>query len=391
MYVHIPFCTIKCGYCDFNVYAGMDRLKPAYAEAVVREVSGWSETLAPSRLTSVFFGGGTPGEMSPSSIGAILDAIRSAAGEIADDIEVTIEANPGTTTAAAMTDLRRAGVNRMSLGAQSFDAAELTFLDRIHSPEAIGASLQLARDAGFENISLDLIYGLPEQPVETWMRSLEAALALEPEHLSVYALTVEEGTPLDRRVSAGSVTPKGDDDVAAMYDFATGRLAQTSFDQYEISNWALPGFESRHNRVYWTDGDYLGLGAGAHGYLNGERYENEAHPRKYIQRLADGGNALSDRYRPDRATAIADWLGLRLRLIEGFPVADFRTRFGEDIDEAIGPPLARSVSAGVLARESGIMRLTQAGRLMHSEIVVNVIAHLQKQDHPGARRSSTAG
>jgi putative oxygen-independent coproporphyrinogen III oxidase len=394
VYIHVPFCTIKCGYCDFNVYAGMERLKPAYTEAVVSEVRGWSERLSASRVTSVFFGGGTPGEMPASSIAAILDAVLSTAVETADAIEVTIEANPGTTTAAAMADIRHAGVNRMSLGAQSFAAAELAFLDRIHSPEAIEASVQLARDAGFDNVGLDLIYGLPGQAMETWMRSLDKALALEPEHLSMYALTVEEGTPLDRRVSAETVMPMDGDDVAAMYESATKRLERTPLKQYEISNWAQPGFESRHNRVYWTDGDYLGLGAGAHGYLDGERFENEGHPRKYIQRLSEseGGpdRAISHRYQPDRTTAISDWLGLRLRLLEGFPAADFQARFGEDIDEALGSPLARAIASGVLGRDQGVLRLTQSGHLIHSEVVVNVMAYLQGNEQSGVRPSSNA-
>ncbi len=380
VYVHIPFCTIKCGYCDFNVYAGMNRLKPAYTEAIVAEVRNWKEMLSSSSIVSVFFGGGTPSEMDPSSIAAILDAIKGTSGGMASDAEVTIETNPGTTSATGMSELRRAGVNRLSLGVQSFDSDELAFLDRIHSPEAAEASLRMARDAGFENISIDLIYGLPDQTAADWSRTLERALTHNPEHLSIYALTVEEGTALDRRVERGAVVPADGDLVAEMYELATERLRSSALGQYELSNWAKQGFESRHNRTYWTDGDYLGLGAGAHGYVQGERYENEPHPRVFIERLSEpagpANGAVVGRYRPDRVTAISDWLGLRLRLTDGFRCSEFETKFGENMDESIGPPIVRAVEAGALARKDGNLRLTNRGRMMHSEVVVNVMAYL---------------
>ena len=373
----------------------MEAVKLSYAEAAVAEVRSWSERLNVSRLTSVYFGGGTPSEMPSASITAILDSISQAAGAIDDDVEVTIEANPGTTNSAAMAELRDAGVNRISLGAQSFSVGELLFLDRIHSPEAIAASVEVARDVGFSNVSLDLIYGLPGQTKTSWLENVDRALELEPDHLSMYALTVEDDTMLAKRVSDRTVVPASDDDVSELYELGSERLTRTALAQYEVSNWGRPGFESRHNRVYWTDGEYLGIGAGAHGYLDGARYENEPHPRKYIDRLTrlDGArdHAIVDRYRPDRVTAIADWLGLRLRLLEGFTLTEFRARFEQDLEDVIGAPIERAIRAGVLDRLGDVLRLSESGRLVHSELVVNVMAHLAAARTDGLSRAPDAG
>src|SRR5690606_5329592 len=220
VYVHIPFCTIKCGYCDFNAYAGMHGLMPSYRDAVVRETAGWADVLAEHEVVTIGFGGGTPGEMPADHIGDITAAIRGHAGAWREGEEVTLEANPGTTGFEHLLALREAGVTRLSLGVQSFDADELRFLDRIHSPEATEASLRLAREAGFESVSLDLMYGLPGQELARWQQNLRHAIALEPDHISIYALTVEDGTPLAFRVERGEVTPLDPDTVAEMYDLA---------------------------------------------------------------------------------------------------------------------------------------------------------------------------
>jgi len=382
VYVHIPFCTIKCGYCDFNAYAGMDALKPAYLEALLREIDGWAALLGEHEVTSIAFGGGTPGEVPAQHLAAITHRIRSYAGSIAPDAEIGLEANPGTLTAPQLAGLAAAGMNRISLGAQSFDAAELAFLDRIHSPEAIGAAVALARRAGITRVGLDLIYGIPGQSMDSWRRSLAAALALEPDHLSTYALTVEEGTPLAFRVAKGAVQPADEDLVADMYEEATAVLSSAGFLQYELSNWALPGAESRHNMAYWQDRDYLGLGAGAHGYIRGERYENIAHPRAYIARLLDAASpgprvAVVSSYRPDPGTELLDWLTLRLRLLAGLDEAEFAARFGTPIDDLLGPPLESLAAAGLLERQAGRLRLSNKGRLLHGEVALRVALHLE--------------
>ena len=380
VYVHIPFCTVKCGYCDFNAYAGMDNLKDAYAAAMVAEVRANAPLFEGYHLASVGFGGGTPGEVPAAHITAVLDALRENI-TFDEGAEVTLEANPGTVTPAQFHALRRAGVSRLSLGAQSFDAGELRFLDRIHSPEATAAAVALARDAGFASVGLDLIYGLPGQTSGRWAASVGAAIALAPDHVSIYALTVEEQTPLARRVRDGAVLMPGEDDVATLYDEASDLLEAAGYAQYELSNFARPGHQSRHNRVYWTGGDYLAIGAGAHGFLDGERYENIAHPRAYIQAMADvratPRPAMSATSRPGPATAMADWLSLRLRLLEGFKVAEFEQLFGRPLLDVAGPVIEECAAARVLAVESNHVRLTRRGRLLHGEVTARLTAHLR--------------
>lgn len=378
VYVHIPFCVRVCGYCDFNTYAGMDAVKDSYTAAVVDEVAAWAPHIGGREVTSIAFGGGTPGEMPAESLVAIIDAVRAAA-PLAPDAEISLEANPGTTSAPALRDLAGAGVNRISFGAQSFDASELAFLDRVHTPEATAASLRLAREAGIPSVNLDLMYGLPGQTPADWQATLQHALDLAPDHLSLYALTVEPGTPLDGRVERREVTPLDPDAVAAMYETAAEHLAAAGYRQYELSNWARPGHESRHNRVYWTWGDYLGIGAGAHGFLDGERFENVAHPRAYIDAVRRDGRAIASAVRPDPATSMSDWLALRLRLVEGFDPAEFATTFGEPLEAAAGPPLDACRSAGLLEDSGDRLRLTPRGRLLHNEVAVRVMLHLHER------------
>lgn len=380
VYVHIPFCTVKCGYCDFNAYSGLDNLKESYGRALVAEVAACGPLLDGRVISSIGFGGGTPGEVPAGDIAAVIDAFRARA-PLATGIEISLEANPGTTGAAALQELRLSGVNRVSFGAQSFIPGELRFLDRIHSPEAVAAAVALAREAGIASVGLDLIYGLPAQTAAAWRSSLQAAIALQPHHISAYALTVEEGTPLGRRVRKGEVLPLDADAVADLYDLATDDLEAAGYHQYELSNWAKPGHESRHNRTYWTDGDYLAVGAGAHGYLDGERYESIAHPRDYIAAVfANAGlprPALADSYIPDSVTATCDWLSLRLRLIEGFAPADFKRKFGRELEEVAGPVLRECVAAGVLELHPRV-RLTRSGRLLHGEVTARLLAHLRE-------------
>jgi oxygen-independent coproporphyrinogen-3 oxidase len=379
VYVHIPFCTIKCGYCDFNAYAGMDALKGAYAAAVIREVESWAPDLAKHTVTSIAFGGGTPGEQPAGDIATIIEAVRTVA-PLAPDAEISLEANPGTSNDGQFRALSEAGITRLSLGAQSFSGDELRFLDRIHSVEAVGASVRLARAAGIRSLNLDLMYGLPGSTVESWLASVHNALALQPDHLSLYALTVEQGTPLGAAVAAGKVQTPGPDEAADQYEAASTALAERGYEQYELSNWARTGHQSRHNRTYWEYGEYLGLGAGAHGFFEGVRYENVAHPRAYVDAVSAGRGAVADRYVPDLRTAVVDWLSLRLRLLEGFHRQEFRSQFGMDVDAVLGQPLAPALAAGLLEYRDGRLRLTGRGRLLHGEVIARALAYLQ--EHP---------
>jgi len=381
IYVHITFCTVKCGYCDFNAYSGMENLKEGYGSALVREIQLAAPFLEGRQVSSIGFGGGTPGEVPASDIAAVIESV-GLLGEILPDAEISLEANPGTITDVALRALRRGGVNRLSLGAQSFNADELRFLDRIHSPEATAGSLRIAREAGFASVGLDLIYGLPGQALESWEASLRKAICLQPDHISTYALTVEPGTPLARRVSKGQVVPLDDDAVADQYEAATEILTAAGFEQYELSNWARPGHQSRHNRTYWTDGEYLGIGAGAHGYVAGQRYENVAHPRQYIAAVADAPNgpfaALANQYLPGTPTAMSDWLSLRLRLIEGFDPVDFESRFEVPIPARVQAVFQEMAQVGVVILEPQIC-LSQGGRLLHGEVAACILAALPQE------------
>ena len=269
VYVHIPFCVRKCGYCDFNAHAGMDALKGEYADAVVAEMRAWRAALGERRVTSIALRGRhARGDGARGESGAIVAAVREA-WPVDEGAEIGLEANPGTTSGADLRALVAAGVTRVSFGAQSFEPDALRFLDRIHTPEAIASSVRLAREAGIASVNLDLLYGLPGQTMAAWVAGIERALALAPDHLSLYALTVEDGTPLAASVDSGAVTMPDADLVADMYECATDLLAADGIVQYELSNWARPGHESRHNQAYWRHADYLGLGAGAHGFVDG--------------------------------------------------------------------------------------------------------------------------
>ncbi len=380
VYVHVPFCTVKCGYCDFNAYAGMDSLKSQYRDALLAEMASRQSELGRHTVTSIAFGGGTPGEQPAADLVAVIDAVSASARRV-DDAELSIEVNPGTTVESYLRELAGAGINRVSIGAQSFEPAELQFLDRIHSVEAISATVVAARRAGIRSVNLDLIYGLPLQTADAWRANLERAIALPIDHLSAYALTVEEGTPLGRRVARGDVNVPDDDHLADFYEIASDTLAAAGFEQYELSNWARPGHQSRHNRTYWEYGEYLGVGAGAHGFFEGERYENIAHPRDYIAAAGSPSPLFAaNAYRPDRTTAMVDFLSLRLRLLEGFHVAEFTRWFGVDIDAVLGEPLGRALEAGVLDYQGRQLALSEAGRLLHGEVIAQCLAYLQQ--HP---------
>lgn len=386
VYVHIPFCTMKCGYCDFNAYAGMDGLKDAYAAAMVAEIHKNAPLLAGREIVSIGFGGGTPSEVPPAHIAAVIAAIREHAGTF-DPAEITLEANPGTLDDSLFDELRQAGVTRLSIGAQSFHADELRFLDRIHTPRATSAAIELARRAGFQHIGLDLIYGLPGQSLAEWMASLNAAIELNTDHVSCYALTVEDGTLLGRRVREGKVTPIDPDLAADMYEAAAASLGDAGFEHYEISNWARSGGRSRHNMTYWTDGEYLAIGAGAHGYLTGDRYENIAHPRAYIAAVQVNPGprpALSAIHSLPRNIQISDWVSLRLRMLNGFAASSFRDRFNADLSALLGPPLQELAEAGVLDVGETV-RLTRRGVLLHGEVSARLRAYLQAAALPPVR------
>ena len=380
LYLHIPFCHAKCHYCDFNSYAGMLGLRERYVDALLREIAyagarSAHEDGSPKRCRTIFLGGGTPSLLLPEQVDAILAAARSAFAVDAD-AEITLEANPGTLEYGRLDQLRAVGVNRLSMGAQSFDPDLLRWMGRIHSPEEIEQAFAAGRAAGFTNINLDFIYALPGQSLATWEATLDRALALRPDHLSLYSLIVEEGTPLFRWVAQGKVTPADEDMAADMYELARDGMARAGYHHYEVSNWALRGHECHHNLTYWRNLPYIGLGAGAHGWSGRERYAETRPIREYIARAtaAQTGDqtlpalAVADREAIDRPLEMAETAILGLRLVDGLDLATFMRRFGASFDAVFGERLAPLATYGLVERTDGRIRLTERGLLLGNEV-----------------------
>lgn len=379
LYIHVPFCTVKCAYCDFNSYAALEHLTGDWLGALLRELELWSERAANRRIETVFIGGGTPSLLEGEQIARLLDAARRCC-DIADDAEITLEANPESVSETRMRDYRAAGVNRVSMGVQSLDADELRFLDRLHSAERAEQALSEIRSAGFDNVNLDLIYGLPKQRFETWRTTLERVAAWRPEHLSCYALTVEDGTPLAARVAAGAVVEADPDVVAEISTWTAARLAEAGYEHYETSNYALPGRECRHNLNYWRCGDYIGVGPGAHGCFDGRRYSVVRRPAAYIRALAtqtagpeglpspaiEEVEAVTDR------DAVIDALTLGLRLREGVDESRLRERH-PDAFAAAAPAIGWALGASLLERRGGRLRLTPRGQAVANEVFVRIV------------------
>ena len=389
LYVHIPFCTLKCSYCDFNSYAGLEELVQPYVDALIAEMELWSQYARGRPVPTVFFGGGTPSLLPIPQVERIVSALRDRFA-LEPEAEVTLEANPGTVDLEYLRALVAMGVNRLSFGVQSFHDDELANLDRIHSAAEAAEAYRWARDAGFQRINLDLIYGLPEQPMERWQASLERAISLAPDHMSLYALTVEEGTKLAYDIDHGR-TPEPDGDVqASMYEWSQERMAEAGYQQYEISNWARPGQECRHNLVYWRNGDWLGLGAGAHSHLSGTRFADVYSPKRYVQlvqEVADAGPsngtdvaALLKSMRqvtyveePRPELARADTLIMGLRLNEGVSLPEFRRRFGAGAEAAYAATFAELTELDLLERTNDRIRITNRGRLLANEVFVRLL------------------
>ena len=364
LYVHIPFCLAKCGYCDFNSYAGLTRLFAPYGQALRLELN---RTLAHSDLTvdTVYFGGGTPTVAPVSMLVAVLERLQMAGQQ---PVELTVEANPGTVTARRLAVLRAAGINRISLGVQSLHDAELRTLGRVHDRQTALDSIALARRAGFDNLNLDFIFGLPGQSLASWRRTLDQAVALQSEHLSLYALTLEEDTPLARAEAEGRLPPVDDDRAAEMYECAESLLATAGYRHYEISNWARPGHECRHNLIYWANEEYVGIGAGAWSRLGDRRWGNLRNPEQYIQRTLAGEAAVEDEELLSQAQFVADAVILSLRLVSGVARDAFAERFGLELEDVYGDRIARLAHVGLLEADRVGIRLTARGRLLGNEV-----------------------
>ncbi len=368
LYIHIPFCRTKCHYCDFSSYSGLEALYEPYVSAVSGEMAQWAAEWPTLEWQTIYIGGGTPSVLTPEQVARLL-AGCGASWRVAESAEITQEANPGTINSAQLVALRRLGITRLSLGVQSLDDGLLRLLGRIHTAQEAVDTFRLARQAGYDNINLDLMYGLPGQSLAQWQETLRAALALRPDHLSLYALTLHEETPLTRQIACG-VLPAPDDDMAAeMYTWARRELRAQGWLHYELSNWAARR-ESicRHNLTYWLDQPYLGIGAGAHSYVGRRRFWNVTQPDVYIQRITAGERPVAGAERLDAATEMAEMMMLGLRLIEGVSYRRFRQRFGCDLREIYATELDALARYGLIIIGTEWVRLTERGYLLGNEV-----------------------
>ncbi len=384
IYLHVPFCVRKCRYCDFVTYAGRSALIPDYVEALIAEIEAaprrWPGALPP--ISSVFWGGGTPSLLPPAAFGRVHAALERVFGWRGprEGIEITIEANPETVDRDYWCAAREAGVNRISLGVQSFQPAGLRVLDRDHDAARAIRALAAAREAGIHDVSFDLIFGWDGQGMADWRADLDQTIALAPNHVSLYALTIEEGSALFADIARGRVRPPDDDLQADFYEAATARLAAAGYEGYEISNWARrtegepPGINrSRHNSLYWRNGEYLGFGVGAHSHFRGRRFGNGRLIRRYIEATRAGTHAPTFTETIDPATAMAETMMLGLRLAEGVSRAAFRQRHGRELDAVYGPQLAALAPLGVVVDTGECVALTTRGRLVANEVLVRFL------------------
>jgi oxygen-independent coproporphyrinogen-3 oxidase len=375
LYLHVPFCESKCIYCDFNSYAGMENKHAAFVEAIRQDIErGINRDLpgtpdcAGADVSTVFIGGGTPSVLDPEQIGRILNAARSRY-IIRQDAEITMEANPGTISLEKFEGYLAAGINRLSMGVQVLDDAMLKKLGRIHSSQGALDSYRLARQAGFANVNLDFIFGLPGQDLAHLDRMLDRLLSVDPlpEHLSCYSLIVEEHTPLFVGVERGLIKVPGDDETAEMYELICERLAGAGYEQYEISNWSRHR-PCAHNLVYWRDQRYLAFGPGAHGYWADWRFSTVLAPAEYIRRVGAGESVIVECDAVSRADEMGEFMILGLRLNAGVSTREFSRRFGCEVEEPFATELHELTNLGLLELTGDRLRLTRRGRLLGNEV-----------------------
>jgi len=365
LYLHIPFCAAICNYCNFNRGLFEAALKERYVAALLTEIARAADG---TPADTIYFGGGTPSLLEPSEVGALVDACARA-WKIAPDAEITLEANPETVTPARLAGFRTAGVNRLSFGVQSFRDEELGRLSRLHSASRAIEAFRAARAAGFDNISLDLMMWLPQQSVADWLVSVDGLIALEPDHASLYLLEIYPNAPLRDAMARGRWSVAPDDDAAEMYLSGLDRIDSAGYVQYEISNVARPGRQSRHNLKYWTDGEWLGLGCGAHSTRGRVRWRNLSSTEEYISAV-NGGRSISVDHRTlSPEERVEEALFTALRLSAGIDVEAFKNRYEVDVWGRFGSALQPFVDQGVLLYDGCTMRLTRAGMLIAHEVM----------------------
>lgn len=367
IYMHVPFCMQKCAYCDFASYPGRQDQWKTYFNALGGEIATWGDELRVREARSIFFGGGTPSIVPAEYIAGALEKLRKHIS-FAPDIEITLEGNPGTVTPEKLCIYREAGVNRLSFGVQSFDDGLLRNLGRIHSATEAKDAVHMAREAGFENISIDLMYALPGQGMEMWLDTLREAAQLPLTHISAYSLIVEEGTPMHRRVQEGRAIIPDDDAVNEMQRMAVHFLQQHGFARYEISNYARPGCESRHNSTYWQGGEYLGLGCAAHSMMNNMRFSNPPELDRYL-----AGERMLDKAERSESDRKDEMIMLATRMVRGLDLEKWQREFGEDFLAAKAKQIRKLENYGLIEIQENHLRLTVPGLELQDSVVLELL------------------
>lgn len=359
IYIHIPFCVHKCIYCDFLSAPADDDVKYAYTKALINEIRNTADRQVKDKITSIFFGGGTPSVLPDCCIADILMAVRDCF-DISDDAEITMECNPGTVNESRLSEYRAAGVNRLSFGLQSADNNELKMLGRIHTFEQFVESFRLARNAGFNNINVDLMSAIPGQTEATLENTFDKVMALQPEHISVYSLILEDGTYLADNIDKFPPVPDEDED-RRMYHMTKERLHSAGYERYEISNYSRPGYKCRHNLLYWNRGAYYGFGCSAAGFIGNERYSDIRDVKKYIELNGDIEKLHENIEILTKEDAMEEFMFLGLRKMAGVDVMDFQRRFGVPIENVYAKEIEHNIDKGLLIRQGDMLKLTEYG------------------------------
>lgn len=377
IYIHIPFCRSKCDYCDFYSLAGRDDRMDQYQKALLSHIRETAPLAQDFPVDTIYIGGGTPSYYGAKRLKELLGVVHKLY-KVEKDAEVTVECNPDSVDVKALKILRKAGVNRLSMGMQSANACELERIHRIHTPQQVNEAATAARKAGFTNLSLDLIYGLPGQTMDSWKATVEHALSLIPQHLSCYGLKVEEGTPLAARVAEGEVLPD-DDQQADLYLWTVGRLERAGYPQYEISNFAKPGFASRHNLRYWLTQPYIGFGPGAHSDFGGRRYSFVRDLDAYIQGLLQGGDIIDESEIIPKRERCGEYLMLRLRTVQGINEQEYRSTYFMDF-APLQARLEQFQAQGWAEQTDGRWHFTPQGFLLSNQLIGDLLER-QEQAH----------
>lgn len=377
IYIHIPFCRSKCDYCDFYSLAGRDDRMDQYQKALLSHIKETAPLAQDFPVDTIYIGGGTPSYYGAKRLKELLGVIRKLY-KVEKDAEVTVECNPDSVDVKSLKILRKAGVNRLSMGMQSANACELERIHRIHTPQQVNEAATAARKAGFTNLSLDLIYGLPGQTMDSWKATVEHALSLIPQHLSCYGLKVEEGTPLSARVAQGEVLPD-DDQQADLYLWTVGRLERAGYPQYEISNFAKPGFASRHNLRYWLTQPYIGFGPGAHSDFGGRRYSFVRDLDAYIQGVLQGGDIIDESEIIPKRERCGEYLMLRLRTVQGINEQEYRSTYFMDF-APLQARLEQFRAQGWAEQTDGRWHFTPKGFLLSNQLIGDLLER-QEQAH----------